>query len=100
MNYRFSLWSGDILNSEIYKDTTAVTIDRDKSLVAHFCTRCGDVNGDLNITPADAQRAFDIFLGKISNPTACEKENADVNCDGAKSFPRVTPGDAKAIFDK
>jgi hypothetical protein len=33
-------------------------------------------------------------------PTACEKENADVNCDGAKSFPRVTPGDAKAIFDK
>jgi hypothetical protein len=58
------------------------------------------VNGDLTITPADAQAAFEIFLGKIPNPTACQKENADVNADGTKTSPRITPLDAQLIFDK
>ena len=40
------------------------------------------MNGDLSITPADAQRAFEIFPGKIPSPSSYEKENADVTCDG------------------
>jgi len=67
---------------------------------ANFCAKCGDVNGDLTLTPADAQAAFDIFLGKIPSPTACQKENADVNADGAKTSPRITPLDAQLIFNK
>jgi hypothetical protein len=58
------------------------------------------VNGNLAITPADAQAAFDIFLGKIPKPTACQKENADVNGDGNKTSPRITPLDAQLILNK
>jgi hypothetical protein len=58
------------------------------------------VNGDLKITPSDAQAAFDIFLGKIPNPSWCEKENADVNSSGTKLEPKITPADAQAIFNK
>jgi len=100
INYRFSLWSGDINDSEKYKKDAVIIIDKDKSIAANFCSKCGDVNGDLSVTPTDAQRAFDIFLGKIPNPTVCEKENGDVNCDGSKTEPKVTPGDAQIIFDK
>jgi PKD repeat protein len=100
INYRFSQWTGDIAPSESFEPNTAVIMDRDKMATANFCAKCGDVNGDLTITPADAQTAFDIFLGKISNPTECQKENADVNCDGTKMNPKITPGDAQAIFDK
>jgi parallel beta-helix repeat protein len=100
INYRFSQWAGDIAFSESFKQNTAVIIDRDKMATANFCAKCGDVNGDLAITPADAQAAFDIFLGKIPNPTACQKENADVNADGTKTSPRITPLDAQLIFNK
>ena len=58
------------------------------------CKGCGDVNGDLVISPGDAQTAFTIFLGVTPNPTACEEQSADVNRDGI-----VTPADAQAIFD-
>ena len=75
-------------------------MDKNKSLSPTFCTKCADVNGDLNITPADAQRAFDIYLGRIANPTWYELENADVNCSGTKSAPKVTPADAQTIFHK
>jgi hypothetical protein len=71
-----------------------------KSLKSTFCTKCADVNGDLKITPSDAQMAFDIYLKKISNPTWCEIENADVNCSGTKLTPKVSPADAQAIFNK
>jgi len=98
INYRFSQWTGDIISSEIYKQDMILTIDRDKMVAANFCTKCGDVNGDLMLTPADAQAAFDIFLGKIQNSTLCQKENADVNADGTKSSPRITPMDAQLIF--
>jgi len=75
-------------------------MDKDKSMSAFFCTKCGDVTGDLSITPADAQAAFEIFLGIISNPTESEKENADMDCSGTKTEPSITAGDAKAIFEK
>jgi len=99
-NYRFAKWTGDISASDTYEEQITITMNSDKSISAQFFTKCGDVNGDLSITPADAQDAFDIFLGKIANPTESERENADVNCDGTKSTPNVTPADAQAIFDK
>jgi PKD repeat protein len=100
INYRFSRWGGDANLSNIYNDRTSVLMDRDKSLSANFCSKCGDVNGDLSITPTDAQMAFDIFLGRIPNPESCQRENADVNSDGTKTAPRITPADAQAIFNK
>jgi len=64
-DYRFAKWSGDVNSSDLYVPQITITLDKDKSVSAHFYTKCGDVNGDLSITPADAQAAFDIFLGKI-----------------------------------
>lgn len=57
------------------------------------CPALGDVNGDGSRTPGDAQRAFDIYLGRIT-PTDCERATSDANCDTA-----TTPGDAQKIFD-
>jgi len=57
------------------------------------CPALGDVNGDGRKTPGDAQRAFDIYMGRTT-PSACQSASADANCDGA-----VTPADAQAIFD-
>jgi hypothetical protein len=74
-------------------------MDNDKSLSTTFCSKCADVNGDLEVTPADAQLAFDIYLGKIASPTWCEQENSDVNCTGTKLTPEITPADAQAIFN-
>jgi len=34
-------------------------------------TKCGDVNGDLNITPADAQAIFEKYLAKSELPCDC-----------------------------
>lgn len=99
-NYRFSKWTGDVSDSDSYNEEITIIIDKDKSISGYFFTKCGDVNGDLSITPADAQAAFDIYLGKISNPTESEKENADVNCSGTKTESNITPADAQAIFDK
>jgi PKD repeat protein len=99
-DYRFSLWSGNIADSIRYSREITITLDADKSITAYFCTKAGDVNGDLRISPADAQTAFDIYLGKISNPTHCQKENGDVNCDGTKSAPLISPADAQAIFER
>jgi len=99
-DYRFSKWAGDISESSTFSSTTTLTMDKNKSLSATFCTKCADVNGDLKITPADAQLAFDIYLGRVSNPTWCELENADVKCDGTRLSPKVTPSDAQVIFHK
>ena len=99
-SYRFSKWTGDVSDSEAYNGEVNITMDKDKSISAFFCTKCGDVTGDLSITPADSQAAFEIFLGIISNPTESEKENADVDCSGTKTEPDITPGDAQAIFEK
>jgi len=94
-DYRFSEWEGDVNASNVYNPQFSLNLDTDKDLSAFFCTRCGDVNGDLTVTASDAQGAFDIFLGRNSSPTKCETENADVSCDS-----NVTPGDAQAIFNK
>jgi PKD repeat protein len=99
-DYRFSKWSGDVSSSNAYDEEISVTMDNDKSISGYFFTKCGDVNGDLSITAADAQSAFDIYLGRIADPTESEKENADVNCDGTATSPNVTPADAHAIFEK
>lgn len=99
-DYRFSKWTGDIVQTWMFNVATTITVDRNKSLSGTFCTKCGDVNGDLKITPADAQLAFDIFLRRIANPTWCELENGDVTCDGTQLAPKVTPADAQFIFHK
>jgi len=99
-NYRFSKWTGDISGSDSYNSEITFNMDQDKSISALFCTQCGDVNGDLSITPADAQDAFEMFLGIISIATETQKENADVNCDGTAAEPNITPADAQAIFEK
>jgi PKD repeat protein len=100
INYRFSNWTGDLNDSDKYRNQTTVLMDRDKHIAAHFCAKCGDTNGDLAITPADAQVAFEIYLGRNAGPSECQRENADVNCDGTKTTPRITPADAQAIFEK
>jgi parallel beta-helix repeat protein len=99
-DYRFSKWAGDIIQPSMFNSTSALTMNNNKSLAATFCTKCADINGDLKITPGDAQRAFDIYLGRIANPTWCELENGDVNCSGTKLSPKVTPADAQWIFHK
>jgi PKD repeat protein len=96
-DYRFSSWNGDV-NS--FNKILSFSMDSNMSLTANFCTKAGDVNGDLNVSPADAQTVFDIYLGKISNPTHCQKENGDVNCDGTRTDPLLSPSDAQAIFEK
>jgi hypothetical protein len=96
--YRFSGWDGDIDNSRVFLPQTSIWMNQDKSIVAHFCTRCGDVNGDLSVTPADSQLAFDIYLGLEPSATFVQLENADVNCDGTTWVPLVTPSDAQLIF--
>jgi PKD repeat protein len=99
-DYRFSKWAGDITEASAFSSQTTLTLDRSKSLSATFCTKCGDVNGDLKITPADAQLTFDIYLGRLANPTWCELENADVKSDGTRLTPKVTPADAQMIFNR
>ena len=99
-DYRFSRWTGTIASANMFSSSVSTTMDRNRTIASNFCTKCGDVNGDLKITPADAQAAFDLFLGKMSNPTLCESENADVNGSGTASVPGVTPADAQSIFNK
>jgi hypothetical protein len=99
-NFRFSHWTGDVNPSSEFIKSLTLYMNSDKSLTAGFCSKCGDINGDLSITPGDAQRAFDLYLGRIQNPTECELENADVNCDGTKTAPKVTPRDAQLVFNK
>lgn len=98
-NFRFSKWTGDVENSVRGDRNITLNMDLDRSITARFCSKCGDVNGDLAITPTDAQITFDIFLGRITNPTHCQNENADVNCDGTKAEPNVSPYDSQAIFE-
>jgi PKD repeat protein len=95
-DYRFSKWGGDVVEASMFSLTTTVALNGNKSLKATFCSKCGDVNGDLNITPSDAQMAFDIYLSKIADPTWCELENADVNSSGTKLVPSDCSGASRA----
>jgi hypothetical protein len=56
------------METSLFSQQATITMDRNKSLTATICAKCGEV-GDLKITPTDAQVAFDLFLGKIANPT-------------------------------
>jgi hypothetical protein len=100
IDYRFSKWAGDISETSVFSSKSDLTMDNDRTISATFCTKCADVNGDLKITPGDAQLAFDIYLSRAANPTWCALENADVNCSGTKLSPKVTPADAQMIFHK
>jgi len=99
-DYRFSRWTGTVPTTSTYNSPLNITMDKNRYVTGTFCTKCGDVNGDLKITPADAQAAFDVFLKKTSDPTLCEAENADVNGSGTASIPDITPADAQGIFNK
>jgi hypothetical protein len=57
------------------------------------CARLGDVNNDGNVTPGDAQSAFEIYLGRLT-PTFCQQMTSDGNCSLG-----TTPGDAQDIFE-
>jgi len=63
------------------------------NFIFYPCARLGDVNNDGNVTPGDAQSAFEIYLGRIT-PTLCQEMTSDGNC----SFS-TTPGDAQDIFE-
>jgi hypothetical protein len=56
----------------------------------------GDGSGDGELTPSDAQYAFDAYIDPtffdFLNPA--QRAALDVNCDGS-----ITPGDAQSIFE-
>lgn len=69
------------------------------------CPRLGDVNGDGNLTPGDAQNAFEIYLGRLT-PTLNQLTISDANCScPCNSLEHIvqnnctTPGDAQWIFE-
>jgi hypothetical protein len=69
------------------------------------CPRLGDTNGDGNLTPGDAQAAFEIYLGKLT-PTLNQLTVSDANCSCPCSSQEhtaqnncTTPGDAQWIFE-
>jgi hypothetical protein len=57
----------------------------------------GDANGDGVVTPADAQAAFDYYMG-FTGPPVCENM-ADVCPNYPNGDGSVTPGDAQGIFN-
>ena len=61
------------------------------------CTLPGDANGDGEVTPADAQAAFEYYMGTGGAPV-CE-DDADVCPDYPNGDGSVTPGDAQGIFN-
>ncbi len=69
------------------------------------CPRLGDVSGDGTVTPGDAQKAFDIYLGRLT-PTANQLTISDANCscpcnslEHSAQNNCTTPGDAQWIFE-
>jgi PKD repeat protein len=98
--YRFARWLGDINTEKAGNRSPYIRMYINRTISALFCSMCGDVNGDKRISPLDSQAVFDIFLGRTSNPTLCQKENGDVNGDGTRTRPNLSPADAQAIFVK
>jgi hypothetical protein len=69
------------------------------------CPRLGDVNGDGSLTPGDAQKAFEIYLGRLT-PTLNQLTTSDANCscpcnslEHTDQNNCTTPGDAQWIFE-
>jgi PKD repeat protein len=98
--FRFSRWIGDIREDAVGKRNTSIVMYADKTITALFCSICGDVNGDGRLSPLDSQAVFDVFLGRNTNPSVCQRENGDVNGDGSRKEPHLSPADAQAIFTK
>lgn len=80
---------------ETYTDDIAKFLPNPCSFSFTFipCPRLGDVSGEGDVTPGDAQKAFEIYLG-ILEPDLCQETASDANCD------RITsPGDARDILN-
>jgi hypothetical protein len=99
-NYRFARWLGNVTPDEAGMSNLSIVLSKSKTIKALFCSMCGDVNGDFRISPLDSQAVFEIFLGKNTNHTVCQKENGDVTGDGTRLEPYISPADAQAIFVK
>lgn len=95
-------WSGTVIpskegftfnpTSRTYSNLTSHQTSEDYEATLN-CTKLGDVSGDGNITPSDAQLAFEIFLNLVT-PNDCQTSKADANCSGS-----ITPQDSQWIFE-
>jgi len=92
---------------ESYQDGIACMCPRsfETDFIYMACPRLGDVNGDGNVTPGDAQTAFEIFLGGVS-PNFYQLTTSDANCscpcnsmEHTEQNNCTTPADAQWIFE-
>ena len=92
---------------ENYKDGIAGMCPRtfETEFLYRKCPRLGDVNNTGNVTPGDAQAAFEIYLGRIQ-ASLPQLTVADANCscpctgkEHTEANNCITPGDAQWIFE-
>jgi len=92
---------------EAYQDGIASMCPRsfETNFIYKPCPRLGDLNEDGNVTPGDAQKAFEIYLGRII-PTFSQLTTSDANCNGpcngmehTEQNNCTTPADAQWIFE-
>jgi hypothetical protein len=92
---------------ERYRDGIADMCPRtfETDFLYRKCPRLGDVNDSDNVTPGDAQAAFEIYLGR-TQPTIAQLTVADANCscpcadkEHREENNCITPGDSQLIFE-
>lgn len=92
---------------EAYQDGISCMCPRvvEANFLYRACPQLGDVNGDGTVTPGDAQKAFEIYLGRLT-PTLNQLTISDANCscpcNSLEHTTRnncTTPGDAQWIFE-
>jgi hypothetical protein len=95
------------LRIEAYQDGISCMCPRvvEASFLYRACPQLGDVNGDGTLTPGDAQKAFEIYLGRLT-PTLNQLTISDANCscpcnsmEHTAQNNCTTPGDAQWIFE-
>jgi hypothetical protein len=95
------------LKIEEYQDGISCMCPRvaEANFLYRACPQLGDVNGDGTLTPGDAQKAFEIYLGKLT-PTLNQLTISDANCscpcnslEHTSQNDCTTPGDAQWIFE-
>lgn len=95
------------LRIEEYQDGISCMCPRavEASFLYRACQQLGDVNGDGTLTPGDAQKAFEIYLGRLA-PTLNQLTISDANCscpcnsmEHTAQNNCTTPGDAQWIFE-
>jgi len=95
------LWFCEALPTPLPSPSPHVTATPIPTPTAVPCDHSGDVNGDGQVTPGDAQRTFDIYLScALQNPTRDEYCAADF-CGSGEIEPcdnSVTPSDAQGIM--